>query len=362
LKITWINHRDPENPLAGGAEVRIHEICKRLVKLNCEVRLISERWNGADETSVLDGIELVRVGGRFTEHILTPLLLKKYDDYDVVIDDMAHGIPWFSPIFTRKPVIGQIHQVQQDVFNIELSPYLARFASLSETSIRLFYRKLITVSESAKCEMINRLGISSNNIEVIPNGITIKLQKAISKSLNPTILCLGRLKSYKRIDHVLSAFKIVGKEFPNAQLIIAGDGDALPLLKEMSARMTLSNVFFVGKVSEDMKARLMGSSWVVVSTSQTEGWGMTITESAACGSTAVAYDVPGLRESVKDGVTGLLAENGNIRDLAEKIIEVLKHEGLRERLSRNAFEYSKRFSWNYSAQRFLEVVKDYCRE
>jgi glycosyltransferase involved in cell wall biosynthesis len=358
LKITWINHRDPDNPQAGGAEVRIHEICRRLVKSNCKVRLISERWNGSEETSVLDGIELIRIGGRFTEHILTPLLLKKYDDYDVVIDDMAHGIPWFSPIFTRKPVIGQIHQVQRDVFNIELSPYLARLASLSENSIRLFYRKLITVSESAKCEIINRLGISSNNIEVIPNGITIKSQKSVSKSLHPTILCLGRLKSYKRIDHLLLAFKIISRELPNARLLIAGDGDAGPLLKKMSVKMALSNVFFLGKVSEDMKARLMSSSWVVVSASQIEGWGMTITESAACGSTAVTYDVPGLRESVKDGVTGLLAKNGNIRDLAAKIIEILKNDDFREELSRNALEFSKEFSWDKSAQKFLKVLEE----
>ena len=358
MKITWINHRDPENPQAGGAEVRIHEICRRLVKSNCKVRLISERWNGSEETSVLDGIELIRIGGRFTEHILTPLLLKKYDDYDVVIDDMAHGIPWFSPIFTRKPVIGQIHQVQQDVFNIELSPYLARIASLSETSIRFFYRKLVTVSESTKFEIINRLGISSDNIEVIPNGVTIKLCKPISKSFRPTILCLGRIKNYKRIDHILSAFKLVNREIPLAQLLIAGDGDALPFLKKMSRENSLSNIYFLGKVSEDVKARLMGSSWVIVSTSQTEGWGMTMTESAACGSPAVAYDVPGLRESVKNGVTGLLAENGNIRDLAAKIIEVLKNENLREKLSMNALKFSKKFSWDKSAQKFLEVLKN----
>ena len=362
LKITWINQRDPENPQAGGAEVRIHEICRRLVAFNCKVRLISERWNGAEETSVLDGIELVRVGGRFGARILTPLLLKTYTNYDVVIDDIAHGIPWFSPIFTQKPVSGQIHHIHHDVFNIELPPYLAKFASLGETSIRLFYRKLIAVSESSKLDIIGRFGIPSKNIEVIPNGITIKPHKSINKSPIPTILYFGRLKRYKRIDHILSAFRIVGKEFPNAQLLVAGDGDALPLLKETRNRMGLSKVQFLGKVNEDMKARLMGSSWVVVSTSQTEGWGMTITESAACGSTAVAYDVPGLRESVKDGVTGLLAKNGNIRDLATKIIEVLKNESLRENLNKNAFEYSKRFNWDNSAQRFLKVLKEYCRE
>lgn len=345
------------HPQAGGAEVRIHELGKRLVKSGCRVRLICERWPGSNESAVIDGIEIHRIGGRYDAHLRVPFLLKS-EDYDVVIDDIAHAVPWFSPLFTQKPVIGQVHHVHGPILSFELPSALANIVSFAEGSLRFVYNNIVVVSESTKSALVTQYNFSPEHIKVVPNGVDLNFYRPSCKSKNPTVLWLGRVKRYKRVDHVLSAFKIVVKEIPNAQLLIVGEGDYLPALKRIRRQLGLSNVSFLGKVSEEEKVRLMGSSWVTVATSLVEGWCMSITESAACSSAAVAYNVAGLRDSVVDKKTGILIKDGDTIALADAIVELLNDEKFRNILSENAFVHSKCQSWENSADDLLTILKD----
>lgn len=357
MRVLWFNHRDPLHPQAGGAEVRIHEIGKRLVRMGCSVKLVCERWEGSKRVDFLDGIEIIRVAGKYGVHLKVPFLLKTDGDYDVVVDDIAHAAPWFSPLFTRKPVVGQVHHVHQGVLSIELSPFLASLVALSESSLKYFYRVLVVVSESTRRDLVGMLGFSKDRIRVVPNGVDLDFYRSCKKSAVPSVLWVGRVKRYKRVDHVLRAFKIVEQELPDARLVIVGDGDYLPVLTRMRERLGLSNVVLTGRVSEEEKVRLMGSSWIVVSTSLIEGWGMTVTECAACGTPAVAYDVAGLRDSVSDGVTGVLVDSGDVAGLANALVRVLRDGGLRHRLGKNALEYAGGFSWDRTAEEFMMVIK-----
>jgi glycosyltransferase involved in cell wall biosynthesis len=357
LNILWVNHRDPKHPKAGGAEVRIHEIGKRLVQSGNSVRLVCERWAGSKSTEFLDGIEIKRVAGRLTIHLIFPFLLNRFDGYDVVIDDVAHGVPWWSSFFTNKSVVGQVHHVHQEVLSFELNPFSARLIALSEGTIKYSYKKLVAVSESTKKALIQSFGIPKNIVKVIPNGVDADFYRPMLKSSLPTLLWVGRVKRYKRIDHVLSAFRIIRNHLPDAKLIIVGDGDYLESSKNTAKMLGLSGVVFAGAVNEKQKVAFMASSWVTVSSSFVEGWGMTITENAACGTPAVAYDVAGLRDSIKDGVTGLLVENGNVEALAEAVMRVLRDEGLRRQLGENALKYAKQFSWDKTAEEFMKVLE-----
>jgi len=115
-------------------------------------------------------------------------------------------------------------------------------------------------------------------------------------------------------------------------------------------------VRFFGRVSEERKRDLLCRAWVLVHPGVREGWGLNVLEAAACGTPAVAYRVAGLCDSVRDGVTGFLARNGDVRDLANKIIRVLEDEALRERLSRNCLEYARQFSWNKTTTQFIKIL------
>ena len=358
MRILWLNHRDPLHPEAGGAEVRIREVGKRLVKMGCNVRLICERWSGSKAFEFLDGIEIIRVAGHYGLHLMTPFLLNANRDFDVVIDDVAHAVPWFSSFFIRKPVVGQVHHLHESVLSLELPHYLARFVALAERGLKYAYNVFVTVSESTRHGLIEKFGIPAERIFVVPNGVDLDVYRPVCGKFSvPTVLWVGRVKRYKRVDNILMAFKIVKRNLSDAKLIVVGEGDYLPHLRLLSERLGLHDVVFAGRVSEAEKVRLMSGAWVIVSASIVEGWALTVTEAAACGTPCVAYDVPGLRDSVKDGETGLLAESGNVKDLAEKILTVLEDAELREKLSRNALEYAKQFSWDKTAEEFLKVLE-----
>ena len=357
MRVLWFNHRDPLHPQAGGAEVRIYEIGRRLVQSGHSISLVCERWASSKSTDFLDGIKIFRVAGRLGLHLKVPFMLNALNDCDIIVDDVAHAVPWFSPLFTRKPVICQVHHVHQEVLDIELSAFLARLISLGERSLRHIYRAFIVVSASTKLDLINRLGVSRETIKVITNGVDSEFYRPIRKSSEPTLLCVGRLKKYKRVDHILRAFRLVKRSLPNAKLFVVGDGDHLEILKSFCERMRLPNVVFTGRVSEKEKVRLMAMSWGIVSASLIEGWGMSIVEGAACATPAVAYDVAGLRDSIQHNRTGLLVEDGNVTALADALFSILRDDAFRHRLGSNALQYAKRFSWKESADRFMKVLE-----
>jgi hypothetical protein len=126
----------------------------------------------------------------------------------------------------------------------------------------------------------------------------------------------GRLKKYKSVDHLLQAMDRLRDEYPRLHLDIIGDGDDKSRLEELSAELKLQDrVTFHGFIDESEKAPLLQKMNFVVNTSSKEGWGLTVVEANACGAPVVAANVPGLRDSVVDGETGLLYEFGNIDDL-----------------------------------------------
>ena len=355
MNILWINHRDPKHPFAGGSEIRIRELGKRLVQNGHSVKLVCERWSGSKNVEFLDGIEVERVAGQYSIHLKVPFLLNN-DDYDFVIDDIAHAIPWESRFFTNKCVIAQVHHVHQEVLKFELNPILANMVAVSERTIK-YYNHIIAVSESTKNALVHNLGVSENKIKVITNGVDAAHYQPSAKASSPIVLWVGRVKRYKRVDHVLLAFSLITKQIPNAKLIIVGHGDYLDNVKKIAGNLHLSNVIFTGAVDEKEKVSLMASSWVIVASSLTEGWGMTITESAACGTPAVAYDVAGLRDSIRNNETGLLVSNGDLNALAQALLRVLQDEQLRIMFSQNALRWAAEFSWDKVANEFIAFLE-----
>lgn len=102
----------------------------------------------------------------------------------------------------------------------------------------------------------------------------------------------------------------------------------------------------------------MKRAWVLVNPSVREGFGLNVVEANALGVPFVAYDVPGLRDSILNGETGLLARSGDVQALAEGLFKVLEDGELRGKLSENALGYSRGFSWDRTAGEFMKIVKE----
>lgn len=361
MKILAVNWRDIKNPEAGGAEVHLHEILKRVVAKGYEVFLISSKYKGCRHIEHLNGIRTTRIGNKYLFNfafIWYYLAKLRKEDFDVIIDDVSK-IPLGIPYYAKKPVVAVVHHIHGKSLFRELAfPIALSIFIMERLLIQICYRnvKIVSVSESTKEELTD-MGLSSRNVFVINNGIEKYLHPGMKSDL-PTILYFGRVKKYKRLDHLIKAFKYIEEAIPTAKLIIAGKGDGYTALKSLARSLKLDSVAFLGQVSEEEKIEILQEAWIFVTTSDKEGWGITVLEANACGTPAIAYDVPGLRDSIKDGETGLLARSGDIKALSETIINMLEDDKLREKLSKNAFVYSKQFSWDESAMQMLKIMEE----
>ncbi|MBM2818066.1 MAG: glycosyl transferase family 2 [Parcubacteria group bacterium] len=361
-KILIFNWRDTKHKFSGGAETYIHQMSKRWVEQGNYVTIFcgNDSLNSREEN--VDGIEIIRRGGFYFVYFWAFLyyMLQFRGRYDVIID-CHNGIPFFIPFYAKEQVYCLMHHVHQDVFRHSLPKPLAWFAGILEKDLMaLAYKnvKFITVSESSKKD-IEKLGLGGSGIDVAYPGVDLAslTPNFEAKSPVPTILYFGRLKYYKSVDILIKAFKKVIEKIPEARLIIAGSGEESANLKDLARRLGLdSKIEFKGKVSDEEKVKLLQKTWVLANPSFMEGWGITTIEANACGTPVLAFNVPGLRDSVKDGETGYLVPRGDRDAFSEKIIRMLLDKELRERMGREGICWAKNFEWSKTSEMFLSVI------
>lgn len=356
LKILVVNWLDRENPQAGGAEAHLHQIFGRLAARGHRVTLLTSGWRGCASTAELDGIRVHRCGGRHTLSLAAPRHYRRHlrdEPTDVVVEDL-NKVPFFTPLWTQAPVALLVHHLFGATAFLEASPPLAAATWLLERPVPRVFRGLptVAVSESTREDLVRR-GLDRDQIEVIPNGIDLETFAPGHDGTRydvPTVLYLGRLKRYKRVDLVLRAAAELKRRGRAFRVLVAGTGDRVGALQSLAAKLRLgSHVEFLGFVSEAHKRELLRRSWVHVLTSPKEGWGISNIEAAACGTPTVASDSPGLRESVVHGGTGFLVPHGDVIGLADTLDRVLSNPELRDRLGKAARRFAEGLSWSRSA-------------
>lgn len=362
MKILILNWRDIRDPLAGGAEAYLHQIGRRLATKH-EVFLFCRRYEGSSPRDKIEGIKVIRRGGSFSLYlyfIISYLFTLRRERFDVVVDGI-NGVPFFTPLFVRRPKVAIVfHIVGREIFFRELPFPLSLVGLIAEKMIPIVYRRVpvVVISDSTRDEVI-RFGIPQKNISLVYCGMENLKEtagKPHEKSANPSVAYFGRIKDYKQLDHLVKAFAHVNVDMSNSELVIAGRGDYSVLTDLVESLGLSQSVRLVGEVSDQEKEKILGAAWVFVTPSLKEGWGITVIEANNCGTPAIAYNVPGLRDSIRDGETGLLVPAGKVDELAGAISRVLKDAGLRERLSQNALAWASRFNWDNSAEDFARVI------
>ncbi len=361
LRILIFNWRDTKHIFSGGAEVYIHELAKRWVKDGNKVTLFCSNDSRSQDNERIDGIRIVRRGGKYTVYLFALMyyFLKFRGKYDVIVD-CENGIPFFTPLFVRIPVVLLIHHVHQEVFRDFLPTPWRQIATYLEGKVMPYvYRNksVITVSESSK-EEIFKLGFTKEHmIEVIYNGVARTLVTSIPKTAHPSFVYLGRLKEYKNIDIAIKAFAIFVRKYPSALLSIVGSGEYGISLQRLVEKLQVSkNVIFCGRVTEEQKANLLSQSWAMLQPSQVEGWGITVIEANMAGTPVIASRVNGLKDSVVDGKTGILVGVRNIIEFASAMKKISEDLEYRNVLSRNSYLWSLQFDWDKSAIDFYTVI------
>lgn len=362
MKILIFNWRDIYHPEAGGSEVNIHEQAKRWVQWGHQVSFFTARPRGHKVRDNIDGMEIFRAGGRFTVYawaiFIYLLVLGKRAD---VILDIENGIPFFTPLYSLKPKACLMLHVHQDQFLVEMGPFLGRIGRFSERYlIPIFYRnsKFIAISDSTVESMRQSFQWAENlQVDVVRPGIDrASYVPSGDKFGKPTVLYLGRVKTYKRLPRLIAMMPIVREKVPGSELLVAGRGDALDEAKEEVKKLGAAEyVHLLGHVSEEEKVRLLQGAWVMATPSMNEGWGMTVIEANACGTPAVAYRVSGLDESISEGKSGLLADNDE--EFVQHLVSVLGDRELRQVLSRGAVDWASAFDWDETARQMLHALE-----
>ncbi len=357
LKILVFNWRCWLNPAMGGAEVFTFEILKRLARMGHQVTLFTSEFSGSKTEEVLDGIQVVRSGGKYSVY---GRARKYYEQrfskmhFDYVIDEV-NTRPFMTPKFVKggEKVVALIHQLAREYWFYE-TPFPISYIGYHYLENRWLknYRDVptLTVSESTRKDLQN---LGFKKVTVVPEGLNFEpLSHVPAKEDFPVLVYNGRLKRAKRPDDIVKAFSTVRSRFPKAELWVIGDGD----FKKELVKMADEGVKFFGSLANGARRNMVQRAWILVNPSVREGFGLNIVEANALGVPCVAYSVGGLRDSIKDGVTGYLVESGNIQALSDRLISLLNEPSVLASLSKNALNYARGFSWDKAADECIRII------
>ena len=364
MRILVINHRDVKNPCAGGLEEVVQQTSKRWVAWGHAVDLLCAGYKGAPREEMIEGVHVLRGPNEYIFNWWAPLaaLGRNPRQYDVILEYISK-VPCFVPVWIRSvPTAVMIPHLFGKTAFAELPWPMAAYSYALEQPIPRVYRKcqFWALSKTTAEDMLAR-GIPQERIEVIYPGFNEELLRPdprVTKTPNPSLLYIGRLKRYKRVDLIISATAKLLARFPDVHLYIVGTGDHGKKLHDQVAALALEkSVEFCGSVSEARKKELLQMAWVGAQTSTIEGWGLGVIEAGACGTPTVASDSPGLRESVRNGETGYLVTHGDVGALVEKLSLFLGDAALREKMGAAARVWAMQFSWEEMARRSLQFLE-----
>jgi glycosyltransferase involved in cell wall biosynthesis len=358
-RVHFVAWRDLDDPEAGGSELHAHNVASLWAAAGLDVTFRTSAVHGAAETLTRDGYRVLRRAGRYGVFpgAAWEGVRMGYRPGDALVE-VWNGMPFLSPLWYRGPRIVFLHHVHAEMWGMVLPPTLARLGETMERRIApRFYRRsrIVTLSESSRREIVEMLHLRPERITVAPPGVDERYAPGGHRSETPLVVAVGRLVPVKRFDALLRALAPLKADHPDLEAVIIGEGYERSALEALRAELGVTDwIRLPGRVGDDELVDWYRRAWVVASSSQREGWGMTLTEAAACGTPAVATNIAGHADAVVDGESGLLVDD--VADLSASLGRVLGDEVLRSRLSKGALERARWFTWDATARRALEAL------
>jgi glycosyltransferase involved in cell wall biosynthesis len=357
VNILLVNWLDLENPQAGGAELHLFEIFGRLAARGHRIRLVASGWpNSASRTRIQD-IEIQRHGTRTTFTLLGRGAIRRAiraERPDIVVEDV-NKLPLYSAGLSDVPSYVIVPHLFGTTAFEEVPWWQAFIVWAAEIPIPRAYRRSAfhAISESTRDDLVAR-GVPESAVRVIHPGVdsvAFSPRPGLDRTAHPSFLYVGRLKRYKGVATAIEALAIARQGRGDLALDIAGNGDDRPRLEALARRLGVAGaVRFLGFVTDEHKLRLMRTSWAHVFPSVKEGWGLTVIEAAACGTPSLTSNSPGLRDSVRDGVTGYLLPHGDARAMARRMLELAERPALVDTLGRQARAFAETLTWESAAR------------
>jgi glycosyltransferase involved in cell wall biosynthesis len=355
MRILILNWRDVRSPRGGGAERVTHEVARRLVERRHEVVWLSSAASGLPREETIDGVELVRRGSEASTRLHARRLAQSVRP-DVVLEEI-NTLPYFAPAWSHAPVVLYMNQLAREVWWYEAHPVVAAVGWFAEPVYLRAYRSCdaVTISRSSRDDL-RGLGLR-HAITIAPMAVdAARVGELGPRSRAGRMLAIGRLTPSKRYDHAIEALLQLRRDHPGASLTLVGEGRERGSLEELARKLGVADaVIFAGRVSEAEKVRLIDEADVLVGTSAREGWGLTVTEAAARGTASIVYDIPGFRDAVVDGRTGLVVP-ASPAALARAVSDLVDDPERFDRLRVSAWRSAAGLSYDATADAFERAL------
>ncbi len=360
---------------SGGAEVYIFELVKRItLKTNIDVTILT---SNKDIEYVKQQEQKLRIESISQDLFMFPLFLlliirRRIREADIVVENISKFpliVPAIISRIAKRPFIAIVHHIHGNTLFMELPTVLAILLFFYEYISLFIYALLrvpvITVSKTSEAEL-RKLGF--RNIYVVHPGLTRLAgndDNTLRKSMRPLLVYVNRVRKYKRLDHFVKACKYVIEKVPDAVCLIVGKGDEKlgASLKRLASRLGIDKQvkIFVSNVSDNLRYKILGKAWLGVFTSAKEGFGIGVIETLSQRVPVVAYDIPAMRELLAGCYSGVLVKNGDIKDLAEQCIKILKNTEALLSMSREARRFVKIYNYDVSSIKFLNAIATFLK-
>lgn len=379
----------------GGPRTYACNLIKGISRIDRENEYIIFTDN-TDGLNDVNGVSKIHIGSYapysrlFWDHLKVPFYLKKYGI------DLYHNTKNALPLFAH---------TKADVVTIhDMAPFLfpESFTPMQRTHLKFHYRhaaksakKVVTVSEQSRKDIINILGTEEKKVVSIPNGVSdefckmgdagvleeFRVKYGLTKNV---ILCVSTLQPRKNVDVAIKAFSALKKQkkVPHQLVIVGRRGwlwkDIMGLATELNLQHTViamgdapkqsqdrllrfarndkMDVIFTGAVEDDKLPLFYNIADVFVNPSSYEGFGLTCLEAMACGAPVITTNVSAFPEVVGDA--GIMVTPKSVEELTHVLSNILFNDHFRSELVEKGLERAKMFSWTKAAEKTVSVYKE----
>lgn len=381
MRVLLLCWRDTGHPEGGGSETYLEHVAEHLVQSGHEVVYRTAAYPGEKKTSERSGVTFSRAGGNYSVYVRgwLAMLAARFGIGSIarglggkpdVVVDTQNGVPFFARIFSGAPTVVLTHHCHREQWPVA-GPVTGKIGWFIESRLSPWLHRgcrYITVSEPS-AEDLRDLGVAADAIRVIRNGVDPAPAPAespvapdtdidpCSPEHGPRLVTLSRLVPHKQIEHAIDAVAELVTDYPNAQLDIIGSGWWTDeLVRYAEERNVGKHVVFHGHVSEEEKHAILAGACLHLMPSRKEGWGLAVIEAAQHRVPTIGYSSSaGLRDSVVDGETGVLAQD---RRHLEELTRMLIDDATTRRALGDAAELRARgFSWDATGAAVQEELE-----
>lgn len=272
------------------------------------------------------GVQVRLVPTVLGTHLASTIVAGSRRTPTVNVLDLAHIAPWLGPRIRASNSLVYFRHLHRRTVYQQLRFPLNYLADGVERLYPLIYPDYTFVTETRTSHLdLASIGVPSSHVTVIPPGVDRSIFRPGRRADNPLLVHFAGLRPYKRPELAIRALALVRQMGFDARLAMVGsNSEAAKSLRQIAKHLGIQDwVSFPGRLSDTELAELVTKSWTNLQCSVAEGWGLSVSESAAAGVPTVGFQVPGVTDTVRNGNVGIVVPDHDLDAFAKAICAVL---------------------------------------